>query len=324
MIHFLSRTHEDHPVWKKHFKKKATTYSGEGLKKTALRAIATKTPHSLAKDVFSEIRQKSQGKDVGGGIGEAINFFAGAASTALGFQEFKEFIGAGPDHRELPNEDKLFAKALSQVYKPVDERTPNVGSLERLTEYDTDRYSVYKEPNGQFLVAIHGTDFSDMGDVAEDLKIVVGAKVTDDSVQSLFDRLDDAGQSYDVVAHSLATQYVVNGTHENADRILLFNPASSPLQDGSYLEETANDPAYTYFVNPSDVVSKALWQKMSDETVARSYVANPKYSPVAAHSVSQWYEGFDEKVEEGEDTEDLGDYKANLRTRIRTDNATRD
>jgi len=78
---------------------------------------------------------------------------------------------------------------------------------------------------------------------------------------------------------------------------------------------------------------------MSDETVARSFVAKPKYSPVAAHSVSQWYEGFDEassvvrlglsrlglggEHETDAKHEEMVEYMANLRTRIRTDNATR-
>ena len=111
------------------------------------------------------------------------------------------------------------------------------------------------------------------------------------------------------------------------------------MQDGNYLDESANDEAYTYYINPSDTVSKALWQKMSDKTVARSYVAKPKYSPVTAHSVSQWYEGFDEATgvvrlglsrfgEQGTNAaskkDELAEYSAILRSRIATDNATRD
>jgi len=239
----------------------------------------------------------------------------------LGFNQFKELIGAGPEHRQLPNEDKLFAQTISQVYKPIAERDARIGSLVRLPEYDTKRYSVYKEPNGQYLVSIHGTSFSDVGDVVADLKIAVGAQVTDDEVQELFDRFDREGKKYDVVAHSLATQFVVNGQHKNADRILLFNAASSPLQNSEDLEQQANNEEYTYYINPSDLVSKALWQKMSDDTVARSYIATPKYSPVAAHSVSQWYGDY--IAPEISEEEDMIEYKANLRTRIATDNASR-
>ena len=60
-----------------------------------------------------------------------------------------------------------------------------------------------------------------------------------------------------------------------------------------YLNKIANDPSYTYFVNPSDVVSQALFQNMNEETINNNYVAPYMYSELAAHSLSQWYAGMD-------------------------------
>ena len=149
MRHWLSRTAHDSEVWTKHFQNPAREYSGEGLQRKALRKVATKTPHSLAQDVFAEVRRYNRGKTTGGGISETINFFAGVASDALGRQQFEELIGTAPEHREMPNEDKLFAKALDATYKPVKERPDSVGNLTRMPEYDHDRFSVWKEPNNQ-------------------------------------------------------------------------------------------------------------------------------------------------------------------------------
>ena len=182
----------------------------------------------------------------------------------------------------------MFAKALNETYKAVEERPDKVGSLVRLKEYDNDRYSVWKEPNGQVLVTVHGTEGSNISDWIDDAKIMLGGDAHSGDVRELFQRLDTEGLTYDVAAHSLGTQFVQNAEKNNADKILLFNPASSPTQSGEYLNSLANDERYTYFINPSDVVSKALWQQMEDEKVGESYISEARYSPLAAHSMSQW------------------------------------
>ena len=60
-----------------------------------------------------------------------------------------------------------------------------------------------------------------------------------------------------------------------------------------YLQKIANDPKYTYFVNPSDIVSQALFQNMNNETITNNYIAPYMYSELASHSLSQWYAGMD-------------------------------
>ena len=302
MRHWLSRIPDNDPVWAKHFRNKAKKLKVEGLRKSAIHKVANESPHNLARDVFSELRRKKKGENVGGGIAETITHLVSTAADFLGFQQFKEWLGAGPEHRTIPNEDKLFAKALSATYKPVSERPDRVGPLVRVKEYDNPRYSLWQQPNGQYLVAIHGTEVSNPKDLANDAQILAGQTVQDEDVQALFDRLDASEAKYDVAAHSLGTQFVVNAQHRKSDRILLFNPASSPTMTGDYLNELANDPQYTYFISPSDLVSKAIWQKMDDDTVKRSYVSTAKYSPLASHSMSQWY---DEGVEGGMSFEEI-------------------
>ena len=287
MNHFLSRTHHEDPVWVEHFKNKAAE-NPDGFKKRALRKIATKRPSDLVNDVFAEFRQKQRGEAVGGGIAESISFFAGAAADRLGYQHFKEFIGMAPEHREITNEDSLFAQALSDTYKEEGERSATIGGLKRLPQFDTPRYSVWEEPNGQLLVTVHGTELDNTDDWGHDAKIMIGETVDSHGLQQLFKQLDGMGKTYDIAAHSLGTQFVVNAEKANADKILLFNPASSPFQNSEYLEEQANNEDYTFFINPNDLVSKALWQKMEEEQVNNSYIAHPTYSPLSAHSMGQW------------------------------------
>jgi len=268
--HWLYKTDSSHPIWKAHF---APTYKAH--------------PHSIARAVLSELRRKNRGKTVGGGITETLHFIATEAADALGWEQLKEFIGTAPEHRELPNEDRIFATAVEETYKPIEERRSQIEDLTRLPRYDTDRYSVWQQTNGQLLVSVHGTKMNS-SDLTDDLAIVGGGKPMSTELNQLFSELDADGINYDVAAHSLGTQFVVNSTHENLDKAYLFNPASAPTQDGEFLESQINNPQYQFYINPSDVVSKALYNKMDDNALQSNFISEPNYSPLAAHSMDQW------------------------------------
>ena len=171
-------------------------------------------------------------------------------------------------------------------------RPDEVYGLERLPEYDSERYSVWKEPNGQYLVTIHGSKL-DWHSISSDAGIARGKEKESLEVQELFNKFDTENIKYDVAAHSLSTQYVVNATHENLDTATLYNPASSPFMGADYLKETANDPQYDYYINPSDLVSEALWHQMDSDAVDRTHIGQYNWSPFAAHSVSQWHPDFE-------------------------------
>ena len=290
MSQWLSKTPHDHPIWKKHFQDAAKNYKQETpfFHHRSLRKVATKTPVKLAGDVLSELKKYQKGQPVGGGITELIHFLGNEAAQVTGFNSFKEFIGQGYEHRTIPHEAQLFAKVVDATYLDVNKRPNSIGGLKRLPEYDHERFSVWQEPNGQKLVSIHGSK-ANWHDVSQDIQIAGGGKMKSPEVQALFTQLDREGGTYDIASHSLATQYVTNSKHKNADKIYLYNPASSPLMNSNYLNQQANDDSYTHFINPSDAVSEALWQKMSDKTVNNSFVAPYMYSQVASHSISQWF-----------------------------------
>lgn len=219
--------------------------------------------------------------------------------------KFEKWI-SGYETRAIPKEEQAFAKATDATYKAVGERPAEVEGLKRLPEYDQDRYSVWEEPNGQYLITVRGSELSAM-DVISDAGIALGGTMQslgEGSVQEIFTKFDEEGRTYDVSGHSLATQYIQNGTHENVDSIYLFSPASSPLMESDYLEEQASDPDYTYFISPSDPVSEALWHKMDTEYVnSNVYVGDYAWSPLAAHSLSQYYPDLDDLNETTKETE---------------------
>ena len=306
MSKWLTRTNRNDTIWKTHFSEKAKTYKNHNkrpfLHARSLRAVAQKTPVKLAGDVLRELRQARKGKAVGGGISETIHWFAAEAANVMGINSFKEYVGLGYQHREIPDEAQRFAFAVQETYKDKDKRAHKIHGLQRVPKYDNDRYSVWKQPNGQLLVTIHGTKMG-ARDLFSDSKIAMGRTVSDAAVEKLFQEFDATGVEYDVAAHSLSTQFVVNAEHKRADKIYLFNAASSPLQSSEYLNKSANDEQYTYFINPSDGVSEALWQKMDEDTVNRSYVSPYMWSPAAAHSLGQWHPDYKESEDELEDTE---------------------
>ena len=296
MTKWLTRTSHEDPIWKKHFQQAAQNHKGDKpfFHPRSLRAVATKTPVKLAGDVLSELKMVHKGQDVGGGISELLHWLGAAAVQQTGFNSFREWIGAGYEHKKLPHESQVFAKAVSATYYKMGSRPDEVENLVRLPEYDSDRMSVWKQPNGQLLVTLHGTKMS-WGDAKEDASIAaLGNPQSSEPLQELLNKFDEQGITYDLAGHSLSTQYIINSTHKNVDKIYLFNAASSPLMDSKYLDKIANDTEYTQFINPSDALTQSTWQKMSDETVNNSYVAPYTYSPFAAHSITQWYKDLDE------------------------------
>ena len=180
------------------------------------------------------------------------------------------------------------------------DRPAKVGDLTRISQLDTDRYSVWKQPNNQLLVTIHGTRM-EAGDLLQDFSILAGNPNSFSSeVNHLFETLDKAGVTYDVAAHSLGTDFVMNGlkSDEHVDGIYLFSPASSAFQDTELLKERANNPDYTYFINPSDTISHPLWQEQTDETMHKqTYVADYKWNPLSAHGLEQYYPDIPDETE---------------------------
>ena len=259
MSKFLTRTSKNDNYWQKGFVNTAEKYlSGElvpnvKLRRDALKRITKRHPYQLGGDVLLDFMHQGEeeGSYKGSGIPEAINTIAHTALNLTGLPKLKEVLFGEADHKQITDEQRLFAKALQDTYKPINERKENIGKLKRLSQFDNDRYSVYDEGNGQLLVTIHGTKMN-LSDLKDDAEILLGkTNVQDKAVTSLFKVLDEHNISFDVAGHSLGTEFIMNGLQkdEHVDKIMLFNPASSGLQDSKLLNERANNPKYSYFIN---------------------------------------------------------------------------
>ena len=297
MAHWLTRIKKDHEGWNTHFVGPSKNWLAgksvppQKLRRSAIKSISRLHPHELAGKVLHEDDM------VGGGITEALYTLGNLAANTTGLNFLKEKIFGKADRKEVPNELQYFAKALNETYSKMEDRPDKVGDLKRLSQLDTDRYSVWLQPNNQLLVTIHGTRM-EAGDLLQDFSILAGNPNSFSSeVNKLFKTLDKANLTYDVAAHSLATDFVINGlqSDEHVDGVYLFSPASSALQDTDLLKERANNPDYTYFINPSDTISHPLWQEQTDETMEKhTYVGDYKWNPLTAHGLEQWFKDIPE------------------------------
>ena len=306
MMLFLSRVDKNHPEWQEYFVQKSKDYlSGKRVPPTqisthALRKIIHKHPYQLVHDVIRESKIPTD-ELIGGGISEAIHTLAGGLANITGISYLKEKLSGKANHKTIPREMQYFAKALKNTYQSKEDRSKSIGDLTRIPELDTSRYSVWMQPNKQLLVTVHGTKL-DFEDISDDLSILGGdTSVESEELNKLLEQLDSLNVTYDIAAHSLATEFSNNSLTNNShvDNIYYFNPASSPFQNREILEERANDDKIQYFINPSDIISSGLYQKMNNATIDRSFIGNYRWSPLSSHSLEQWYPDLEDSETEG-------------------------
>ena len=316
MTQFLARC--DKNSWKTYQKLAREYLSGKKtpphrLRKEVLRKIIGSSSQKLVGAVEREHRhhqRHTKNSKLGGGLSEAVSTISHEVANLLGVPYLMDLIGKGPNRKPLSEKQKSFAEAIDNTYKPIGERNDTVGTMKRLPEYDSDRISVWEQENGEKFIAVHGTKPSNFNDIKQDVKILGGNETaTDAEVEALMDKLDAAGEDYDIGGHSLATSFIYNALPEHGkhiDEIFLFNPASSPFQGVDYLKKHANeDQRITFFVNEGDMVSSGLYQQMSQDTLdTRLHIGEYRWSPLAAHDIGQWYGG--DTPEGGGDTPEGG------------------
>lgn len=277
------------------------------VRKNDLRKIAQYTPHRLGAQIMHEWHTAQRGELKGAGIVDAFKSVFSEAKHLLGVDKLMEWVGLGPKHIPVSAKEGDVAAAVQQTYKKVGDRRKKVGTLTRLPGYDTDRISVWKQESGQLLVSVHGTKVS-WHDVRDDMMIFGGAEIRDNELETLLDQLDREGKHYDLAGHSLGTEYIqsaIMADHgQNADDILLFNPASSALQNTHDLQERANDKRYTYFINQGDIVSQGLYQHMNSETMNNRVRLKYSYDPYHAHLMDQWVPRYEDEEEEATEESD--------------------
>jgi len=312
IIHFLSTARDQD--WEP-FKNIAIEYATnkrtppKRLNLRHVNTVASSKPRDLVPHVINEFNSHvdpDRESLLGGGIADVIHTVGHTVGHLFGLDKLSDAIFGGPTQKERSYDSEIAAYLVDQTYKPPKER-PFIGvdGYKRLQKYDSDFYSVWEKPDGELLVTIRGTKLNH-SDIGSDMKILVGTKGGKlDSLDPLFDQLekDFPNTKYNTAAHSLGTSYLLKEFPEHRDNmneVFLFNVASSPLQSEGQLENIANQNAQ-YYVNSSDLVSSGAYGRMNRETIDNNlYLADYTYSPIAAHSLTQWYNEDDMKKEQHE------------------------
>ena len=311
MVHFLSRTRDDDPMWQHVAVRTAKDFLDERrvprykIRRNDLRKIRDHHPHVLGTEMMHEWRRARDGRHKGAGLGEAIASVFSEGAHLLGVDALASWVGLGPKQNPMSTKEEEVAAALQQSYKAMEDRRGSVGSLTRRPEYDTDRIAVWEEQNGHLLVTVHGTTLN-WSDLKDDAGILAGQQARSSELATLLEDLDNHGETYDLAGHSLATQFIQNvvrdGGARNADDMYLFNPASSPFQSVEYLKENANDDRYTYFINQGDLVSSGLYQQMNQDTMDNRVHMGPyRYDPLQSHYMAQWVSEEEQEQEKAKD-----------------------
>jgi len=320
ILQYLHRTPQDAKTWQ-HFQAEAgKLMESSQFHRHKLRRVTQGTPHTVARHVLHELHRKRRGDEIGGGILELFRWL-GDATRIPG--AIAALMPSQHAHNPLHYKQQQIAYAVDVTYKDVSQRPDRIGELTRVPEYDTGRHSVWQQLNGQYLVTVHGTKL-EAGDLWDDAKISAGAmNIQDEGLNQLLSAFEAKGIKFDIAGHSLATEFITNTHLQNADEIMLFNPASSPLQSTDELTQRANDERFTYFLNPSDLVSSGLYYQMTNETANNNHIGHYNFSPIAAHSLDQWYDASAIQVEEQmtaeqkQEFEDTADARAKWKRHLR-------
>ena len=270
------------------------------LKRSALtRIVHTQKPRDLVQHVVREVeshKDPSQNSQLGGGVAEAFSTVTHELLHLTGADVlFDKIFGIKNPNKLVPLEAQFAAYLVDQTYQKIDQRKDEtLDRFTRLEKYDTSHCSVWRnEETGQLTLTVRGTKLS-MSDIGDDVKILFGkTNVESPEVEQVMTQLetDFPNERYDVASHSLGCSFVFSELEhsDHWNKLYLFNPGSSPFQDTDVLERYANLPNATYFYNSGDVVSDGIRQQASKETLQDNiYFGDYRWSPFAAHSLTQW------------------------------------
>jgi hypothetical protein len=250
-----------------------------------------KLVHSESHDLVRQAARDLHTGKLGGGI---------ASGAAVIGQEISHLIGwdhvVNPNHGRKQDFDSEVAAYLTDLtYKPPGERPERAMTYTRLPEFDNEFCSVWQKRDGSLLLTCRGTKMS-FRDLKEDMNVLFGGKTVDDAdlvatMQKLKEQFP--GEKYDVAGHSLGSYMLMqeaSAYRDQWDDTYLFNAPSSPLQSDGWIRDVTNNYNLTFFQNYGDPISTNTTHFMDSETLDENLVnGSYQYSPVAAHSITNWY-----------------------------------
>ena len=257
------------------------------LNRDGLVHIAHNNKHFLAN---ATARDLQSGK-LGGGIASGVAVIGQEISHVFGFDHV-----TNPKYgREQDRQSQVAAYLTDLTYKKPEERPERAMTYSRLPEFDNDFCSVWRKLDGSLLLTVRGTQMS-YRDLKADASVLFGGKKVDD--QHLLDTMQQLketfpGEKYDVSGHSLGSYMLMQEASAYRDQwndTFLFNAPSSPMQNDSYIRDLVNNYDLTFYQNYGDPIGTNTTHFMNSDTLDENFVnGSYQYSPVAAHSITNWY-----------------------------------
>lgn len=151
----------------------------------------------------------------------------GSTSDSHGRQEPKRL-------EKVPEADVLLAFLAGISYKPLPKRTTTrlakmIGSLHYSQSLSNDEVAVWKQENGQLLIAIRGTMFDSLQDLKTDALLLMGKLRTTDRYERNRDHIKSIQTKFPIsrmTGHSLGGALAAwIGEELNIEDVVVFNPA---------------------------------------------------------------------------------------------------
>lgn len=268
----------------------------EKIKPSSLKLIAgTDRPATLITHIVNEHIGHADPKSevhLGGGIHHGLKTIFSTIWNFLGGNAINRLFRKNKQQSKLTKEQHQAAMLISKTY--AKDRPESAGGWDRLTEYDSNYGSIWHNSNGEYLVSVRGTKLK-FADLWKDGKLLVGSttqrdKGLEESITKFVN--DHPNVKYDISAHSLGTELVMNYLNEvgfdHVDDVFLYNPASSFAQSKEHIRQNIRNPKVNLFLNANDPVGSYYSQMLDgDKNV---WWGEFNRNPIGAHSLSQWYD----------------------------------
>ena len=170
--------------------------------------------------------------------------------------------------------------------------------MERQKDYDTDKFSVWLDPENNVIhVSLKGSSSSQ--DIISDLHILANNRSGHETeIQEYLERIvNEFGDDYNYKAsgHSLGATELINVfTGERNDvldkysEVSVYTPGVSPIHNLDSIKDAYGDERFNFFLNSGDIVSNTAIGLIPDNPEAEIAYGSPTHNPSSNHGLQQF------------------------------------
>ena len=268
-----------------------------GAFEDARKSTSAQIIHAL----HAEHRAAKRGEHVGGGLGDALNSL-GKTLFNVGIKPLQvpwnlaSNLAAPLTHDNTVSEHAHFLASTIQQSYELDEskRADFVGDFVRdpaLSTHFTDVWVETSSSPKHVVMSVRGT--KEKADLGDDAMIAFGGAAPNRIGEDVGKMLAKYPNAYvELAGHSLGTQLIAESLaghpdlYDQIDRVSFFNPASTPLMEGTVQKFTADSKVH-FYENVTDLVG--LGQMAWAEPPRNLVMKGPQsLNPLKNHSLDQW------------------------------------